>query len=71
LRRWRGPSTTFIVDLDSGTCGSDPLEALEYMKGEDVIFRVHRSSPLLPLLLEGMEVVGVEGEQVSLRFKDG
>ncbi|MEL9969473.1 MAG: hypothetical protein QXR57_03890 [Metallosphaera sp.] len=33
------------IDLNDITCSSDPLEAIEFLKGRDVVFTISKDSP--------------------------
>ncbi|BBG25251.1 hypothetical protein [Sulfuracidifex tepidarius] len=58
-----------IIDLDSDTCSSDPIEAINYLK-EQVIFKISKRNPLYHDIVNmGIEVVKDDGDQIYFKIK--
>lgn len=60
-----------IVDLDSNQCSFDPLEALEYLKGKQVTFKISLNNPLLHDIKEKypLQIIKVDGDVLYFKIQ--
>ncbi len=58
-----------IIDLDSDTCSSDPIEAVNYLK--QAIFKISKKNPVYPDIVKmGIEVIKDEGDQIYFKIRN-
>ncbi|BBL46635.1 MULTISPECIES: hypothetical protein [Metallosphaera] len=58
----------FTIDLDDFTCSGNPLEALEYLLGREVVFSISRDSPLLPIIRSKYKIKEISREGDIIYF---
>ncbi|EZQ10822.1 MULTISPECIES: hypothetical protein [Acidianus] len=65
--------TTSMVDLDSFTCGSDPIEAVMYLKNNNVLFVISLNNPYYNEItkLFTIEIKKKEGDRIYFRTING
>ncbi|MCG3108389.1 hypothetical protein L3N51_00670 [Metallosphaera sp. J1] len=57
------------IDLDNFDCSSNPLEALEYLLGKEVVFSISRNSPFLPIIRTKYKIKEISREGDIIYFK--
>ncbi|AKA72648.1 hypothetical protein SULI_01055 [Saccharolobus solfataricus] len=66
--------TNFTIDLDSYTCSSDPLEAIEYLfNNNNVIFKIKSANPYFEIIKDRytINIIKQEGDTIYFIIRYG
>ncbi|BDB98869.1 hypothetical protein [Saccharolobus caldissimus] len=61
--------TNTIIDLESYTCSSDPIEAIEHLRGKNnIVFKISNKNPYFSIIINKYEIDIIKQEGDIIYF---